>query len=120
MKKKLPILKHRVIFLQIHYQEDEEGNAVEFYTEKEKRWASVLPLSMNKQPLEGFLGHVDFSKIIGLYKIVMRNNYSRNARHAYLNTLRWKDKILNLFYQFNEDVSERWLYTIAFDCGRKP
>jgi hypothetical protein len=112
-------LRNKITLLEIKKTENDEGFVKEQILERENSWAYIEEMFIKDRKNFGFLGNYNFSKVLGVYKIAMRKNFNRNARHAYHNALRWNHKILSIVNSFQEDPSGRWLQAVAVDCGKE-
>ncbi|MCX7338883.1 MAG: hypothetical protein NTX76_06370 [Alphaproteobacteria bacterium] len=117
-------LKERVILLRKRRIEKDDGGLEEKFEEVTSVWARVKPCYPSGFPsgaasrkgagLESILAEQEGNH----YFLVMRNLYGSDARHAEINALRWKYKILDIPMPLRLDESGAWLSGVAVDQGK--
>jgi head-tail adaptor len=112
-------LRNKITLMRIKKTENENGFVFEHTENGPSVWASIEPILIKSIKNNGFFADNSFVNVFGVYKIAMRKNFIRNARHTYHNALRWNHKILTIIHSFQEDSSGRWVQAVAVDCGRE-
>lgn len=112
-------IRNKITLMRIKKTENEYGFVSEHIENGPSVWAFVEPFFAKSMKNNGLFGENTFLNIFGTYKIVMRKNFIRNARHAYHNALRWNHKILTIVHSFQEDPSGCWVQAVAVDYGRE-
>ena len=107
--------RHRIVLLYKKIIENYDEEVEEIHQEIEQVWAKIEPISGFVRDDLDFWHSLKTPKIDGMFKITMRNNNNRIARHAYLNALRWNSKILDILIPFQIYENGKWIEGIAVE-----
>jgi hypothetical protein len=112
-------LRIRAELLRATPQEDDDGQITYTYAVLGTVWCAVE--RVEKTPYENMAKQSVTAgcKVIRFYKIIMRRYFSRDARHAYINALRFKGKVLPILAPFEQDGEGIFYQAIAADLGRR-
>lgn len=111
--------RHKIILLCRKIIENTDGEMEESYQEIGAAWAKIEPISSFARNNADYWYALETKKIDGMFKIIMRNNNNRNARHAYLNALGWNHKILDILIPFQIYENEKWIEGIAVEYRKE-
>ena len=110
---------HRIVLLSRKIIENYDGEMEELHQEIGSAWAKIEPLPGFSKDYADFWHDLKTQKIDGIFRIIMRNNNNRNARHAYLNALRWNHKILDILIPFQIYENGKWIEGIAVEYKKE-
>lgn len=119
VQQSLKNLRTRADLLRATPYEDDEGQITYTYEVLGHVWCAVERL--DKTPYENIAKQSVTAgcKVIRFYKIIMRKYFSRNARHAYVNALRFNGRVLSIMAPFEQDGGGLFYEAIAADLGRR-
>lgn len=111
--------RHKIVLIFRKIIENPDGEMEEFHQEIGGAWAKIEPLPGFSKDYADFWHDLKTQKIDGIFRIIMRNKNNRNARHAYLNALRWNHKILDILIPFQTYENGKWIEGIAVECRKE-
>lgn len=104
-------LSERVVLQKRKVVEDESGEYQESWQDLMEVWAEITPLPTKEPEWNSIKKSVDNLQ----FRVVMRKITNRNALHAYVNRLRWRNRTLYLATRPLIDTKKAWVEFLAFE-----
>jgi hypothetical protein len=108
------VLRHYVQLLRITQSQNSEGQIKEIKEDLGWVWTRVKPLQGEDTKPDNPPPKIGLRYDRRRYKIVMRKYFNSNARHAYINGLRYKKRVLDIVIPF-QSMDDFWYEAVGIE-----